>query len=109
VQAALAWLTASEAEKDYSMILGKTDWKLSGSCMYCNHCLPCPAGIDIAATTRLFDSARQQGVSPALAAAYDRLPAGAAECLVCGDCEERCPFGVPVQANMEETAMLFGR
>jgi uncharacterized protein len=109
LQAALGWLTATEAEKDYSVILGKTDWNLAGSCMYCNHCLPCPAGIDIAATTRLFDSARQQSVTPALAAAYDRLPAGASECLFCGYCEERCPFGVPVQANMRESAVLFGR
>lgn len=109
LQMALGWLTASEEEKDYSLILGKTDWKLSGSCMYCNHCLPCPAGIDIAATNRLFDSARKQRVTPALTAAYDHLPARASECLFCGSCEERCPFGVSVQTNMEEAAVLFGR
>lgn len=109
VQAALGWLTATEEEKDYSTILGKSDWNLAGRCMYCNHCLPCPAGIDIAATMRLFDSARAQSVTPALAAAYDRLPAHASECLLCGSCEERCPFGVSVQANLEETALLFGQ
>jgi predicted aldo/keto reductase-like oxidoreductase len=108
MQAALGWLTATEEEKDYSAILGKTDWNLKGSCMYCNHCLPCPAGIDIAATMRLFDSARAQSVTPALAAAYDRLPARASECILCGDCEERCPFGVSVQANFEQAAVLFG-
>lgn len=107
VKAALAWLTASEEEKDYSIILGKTDWNLAGSCMYCNHCLPCPAGIDIAATTRLLDSARKQGVTPALAAIYDRLPAPASACLLCGDCEKRCPFSVAVQANMQEASVLF--
>ena len=109
MQAALGWLTASEEEKDYSTILGKTDWNLAGSCMYCNHCLPCPAGIDIGAAMRLFDSARTQSVTPALAAAYDRLPARASECLFCGYCEERCPFGVSVQANMEQTVALFGK
>jgi uncharacterized protein len=108
MQAALGWLTATEEEKDYSAILGKTDWNLAGRCMYCNHCLPCPAGIDIAATMRVFDSAQAQRVTPALAAAYDRLPAHASECLLCGSCEERCPFGVPVQAHLEQTAQLFG-
>ncbi len=108
VRAALGWLTASEEEKDYSLILGKTDWRLSGSCMYCNHCLPCPVKIDIAATTRLFDSARKNSITLALAAAYDRLPAHASECLFCGSCEENCPFGVSIQANMEEAARLFG-
>jgi predicted aldo/keto reductase-like oxidoreductase len=109
LNAALAWLTASDEEKDYSIILGKTDWKLAGSCMYCNHCLPCPVNIDIAATTRLLDSARQQGVTPALAAAYAGLPAPASSCLMCGDCESRCPFGVAVQVNMEQAAELFER
>lgn len=109
MQAALAWLTASDEEKDYSAILGKTDWKLAGNCMYCNHCLPCPAGIDIAATTRLLDGARKQNVTEALAVAYNLLPATASDCLACGDCETRCPFGVTVQANMEKAAALFGK
>jgi predicted aldo/keto reductase-like oxidoreductase len=107
MKAALAWLTASEEEKDYSAILGQTDWNLAGSCMYCNHCLPCPAGIDIAATIRLLDSARRQRVSPALSAVYDRLPAPASACIFCGDCEERCPFGVTVQSNMQDASALF--
>jgi uncharacterized protein len=108
MQAALEWLTASDEEKDYSTGLGKTDWNLKGSCMYCNHCLPCPVGIDIAATTRLFDSASRHGLTPALTAAYLRLPAPASDCLFCGSCEERCPFGVSVQANMEKAAALLG-
>jgi uncharacterized protein len=107
MKAALDWLTATDEEKDYSTILGKTDWNLNGSCMYCNHCLPCPAGIDIAAAMRLFDSARAKSVTPALSAAYDRLPVPASACLFCGDCEERCPFGVSVQTNLEQAAALF--
>ena len=106
---ALAWLNASDADKDYSIIMGETNWALKGTCMYCNHCLPCPAGIDIAAVTRLFDSARKETVTPTLAAAYGRLSAVASDCVQCGACEERCPFNVAVQANMEEAAALFGK
>jgi uncharacterized protein len=114
--AALAWLEATDQEKDYSLILGETGWKLAGTCMYCNHCLPCPAGIDIAATTRLLDAARKEGgqarteaLTQALSAAYDRLPASAGTCVECGECEKRCPFGVEVQSNMKEAAAAFGR
>lgn len=107
MRAALAWFTASDEEKDYSAILGKTDWKLNGRCMYCNHCLPCPVDIDIAATTRLLDSARIGGVTPALAEAYGKLPAPASACVQCGACEGRCPFSVGVTANMAEAASLF--
>jgi uncharacterized protein len=107
VRAALAWLTATDEEKDYSIILNRAGWNLSGSCMYCNHCLPCPAGIDIAAITRLLDAARRQCVTSALAAAYGRLLAPASACLACNDCEARCPFGVAVRDNMEDAAALF--
>lgn len=109
MRAALAWLDASDTEKDYSIIMKKTNWALKGICMYCNHCLPCPADIDIAAVTRLFDSARKETVTPTLAAAYGRLSAVASDCVQCGACEERCPFSVAVQANMEEATALFGK
>jgi hypothetical protein len=79
-----------------------------GHCVYCNHCLPCPAEIDIAAMNRLFDRARIQGVDAALRQAYAAMPANADDCLACGDCESRCPFGVAVVERMEAAGELFG-
>jgi NAD-dependent dihydropyrimidine dehydrogenase PreA subunit len=29
-------------------------------------------------------------------------------CVACGSCEKRCPFGVPVIANMAEAERLMG-
>ena len=40
-----------------------------GECEYCNHCLPCPAQIDVGQVIRLADQARA-GVTEALRAAY---------------------------------------
>ena len=108
MKASLAWLTASPDEKDYSAVLETTDWNLSGRCVYCNHCLPCPAGIDIAAVMRVYDGARNLGITPALAATYGRFGSSAADCVECGDCDERCPFDVEVQARMADAAALLG-
>jgi uncharacterized protein len=108
VRAALAWLDASDEEKDFGGVLGASSWKLSGSCMYCNHCLPCPAGIDIAATTRLLDASRREGITAALSTAYDSLPSSPSACLGCGECEARCPFGVDVRGHMREASTAFG-
>lgn len=112
LEAALAWVDATDEEKDCGPVLGATGWRLSGACMYCNHCLPCPAGIDVAATARLADAARGAGPgggpAAALKDAYGRLPAPASACLECGDCEERCPFGVRVRDNMKRAAAVFG-
>ena len=40
---------------------------------------------------------------------YAVLPHGAGECIGCGACEKRCPFGVPAVENMRRAAALFGR
>ncbi len=109
VDAALAWLDASDEAKDFGPALLKTDWKLSGRCMYCNHCLPCPAGIDIAAVTKLLDSAGNDGSSEAIRTAYDALTVSASACMECGECETRCPFSVKVRPSMRRAAELFGK
>ncbi len=108
VEAALAWLDATEEEKDYASSLGKGGWSVAGACMYCDHCLPCPAGIDVEAVTKLLDAAGKGGGDAALAGDYGRLAAKASACVECGDCETRCPFGVGVRGNMRRAAELFG-
>ena len=75
--------------------------------MYCNHCLPCPVSIDIGRTTRLADTVRY-GINNEIRAEYEALPAKASACIECGNCVERCPFGVDAIANMSRAAGLFG-
>ena len=106
VMAALAYYEASEEEKNYADALAAFSFAGEGDCMYCNHCLPCPAKIDIAATTRLYDSARL-GDPRAMKAKYDALPVKASACIGCHACEKRCPFHVPVVENMARCAALL--
>jgi len=108
VEAALAWLDAPDSERDFGAALGTSGWNIAGACMYCNHCLPCPVGIDIAAVTRLADAASKAEGAAALAGEYGALAAGAASCVECGECEARCPFGVRVRENMKRAAAVFG-
>ena len=73
---------------------------------YCNHCLPCPAQIDIGQTIRLFEMAQQE-MTPGVRSAYEKMVAHASDCVQCGACEERCPFGVQVIDKMAQAAALF--
>jgi predicted aldo/keto reductase-like oxidoreductase len=107
LDAALHYLEASDAERDYGAVLEGFAYQ-EGECVYCNHCLPCPAGIDIGQTTRLLDLGRR-GLSAELRAAYEAMPAGAGACTECGACVERCPFGVDVIENMRRARQLFER
>jgi predicted aldo/keto reductase-like oxidoreductase len=108
VKTALAYLEATTSEKDFSAIDTNSIWKLQGSCMYCNHCLPCPVSIDIAAVTRLTDTA-QYDRDDRIVSEYKALPVTASACTECGVCKERCPFQVDVVCNMKRAATIFGR
>lgn len=111
----LAYLHAADADKDYNAVLSaQAQPAASGDCTYCNHCAPCPKGIQIATVNELLDKAlaAQNDGKPVPAdvqAAYDKLEHHASECVSCGACVERCPFQVDVPARMKLAASTFGK
>ena len=102
----LKFLTATDEEKDYSVIGSFTADTISGTCVYCNHCQPCPAGIDIGLVNKYYDLALAGDTIAANH--YTKLSVNADACLHCGHCESRCPFGVKQESRMEEIARYFG-
>ena len=106
----LAYEDATDEEKDYADVFAtfpKISWK--GHCMYCGHCAPCPKGIAIADVTKFLNLTRAQGMVPeTVAQHYSVLSAHGGDCIECGACEKRCPFGVEIRANMREAKRVFG-
>jgi uncharacterized protein len=111
VRVAARYSDASDEERDYSVALAKTPkYALTGKCMYCNHCLPCPAEIDIALVNKYLDLASSTGTVPdSIRQHYSQMNNTAENCLGCGSCEARCPFSVPVIERMKQAAALFGK
>ena len=111
LQTSIAYETASEEEKDYATAFAafpKISWQ--GHCMYCGHCAPCPKGIDVASVTKFLNLAKAQGSLPeTVREHYEVLPHKAGECVSCGACEKRCPFGVAVMENMQQAKKIFGK
>ncbi len=111
LQTSIAYETASEEEKDYATAFAafpKISWQ--GHCMYCGHCAPCPKGIDVASVTKFLNLAKAQGSLPeTVREHYEVLPHKAGECVSCGACEKRCPFGVAVIENMQQAKKIFGK
>ncbi len=101
---------ASDEERDYARVFStfpKISWE--GHCMYCGHCAPCPVGIDVATVTKFLNLAKAQGEVPeTVREHYGALRAHAGECLQCGSCESRCPFGVEIIPNMQAAETVFG-
>lgn len=111
VSAALSYEDAPAAARDYAEVLaGTAQFGATRQCVYCNHCHPCPVGIDVAAVNRCLDMLRTgTAARDAVRAQYAALAAHAGDCLACGACEERCPFGVGVIERMREAAEAFGK
>lgn len=107
---ALYYETATDAEKDYASVFAtfpKISWK--GHCMYCGHCAPCPKGIDVASVTKFLNLANAQDAVPeTVREHYAALPSKAGDCIACGACEKRCPFGVRIIENMRRAKAVFG-
>ncbi len=102
LDAVLAWCDAPAEARDYSVISGLTPAEARGRCVYCGHCKPCPAGIDVGLVNKYYDLAR---AGDALAADHcAHLETGPAACTGCGHCDRRCPFGVEQSARMREIA-----
>ena len=81
-----------------------------GHCMYCGHCAPCAVKIEVAKVNRYLDLGTIQGRVPeTVQDHYDRLSHHAGECIGCGACVRRCPFGVDIPARMRQAARLFGK
>ena len=108
----LTYEDAPESERDYALALSsfpKISWE--GHCMYCSHCEPCPKKIDIANVTKFLNLARAGGsknIPETVREHYVVLEHHAGECVECGMCEKRCPFGVKIRSNMKAARELFG-
>lgn len=109
IMEAVAYLEASDEERDYSPVLGTLQRDFLGHCVYCGHCQPCPQGIDIAAVNKYLDIARldEANVPPAIRSHYLQLAHSGNECIACRRCEARCPFHVPIVENMRSAVSIF--
>ena len=110
LQASLDYISATEEAWDYAPVFAtfpRIRWE--GHCMYCGHCAPCPVGIEVASVIKFLNLCKAQGQVPeTVREHYKALSAHASDCLGCGQCESRCPFGVSIMENIRQAEEIFG-
>jgi predicted aldo/keto reductase-like oxidoreductase len=86
-------------------------------CTGCRYCMPCKNGVDIPGCfefynqAHIYDAKDQAGgiYSWALSGIFGGIPGFASCCLSCGECEEKCPQGLPIQKHLKDVAEYFGK
>lgn len=106
VDEVIEYLTADEEERDYSIIESIVPDETKYKCVYCMHCHPCPAGLDVALINKYYELALTGDI---LAKEHYRtLDKKAGDCIHCGHCDSRCPFNVKQDMHMKEIFSYFG-
>ena len=103
----LGFFDAPPEARDYAILGTFTPQEAAGVCVYCNHCQPCPAGLDIGLINKYYDLA--QAGDTLAKSHYASLEKQAGSCTGCGHCDRRCPFHVRQAARMQAIRTYFGR
>lgn len=101
----LGFFDASAEERDYSILGSFTPQDMIGNCVYCNHCQPCPAGLDVGLINKYYDLSKAGDMLAKRH--YESLAVKADACIGCGHCNDRCPFHVDQTARMQEILSYF--
>ncbi|MCI8477597.1 MAG: (4Fe-4S)-binding protein [Oscillospiraceae bacterium] len=103
----LGFFASSPQERDYSVLGTVTPQDALGNCVYCNHCQPCPSGLQVGLINKYYDLSKAGDVMAA--DHYAKLAKHASDCVDCGHCNSRCPFQVKQSERMKEIADYFGQ
>lgn len=97
-------LTADEQAK-----IDEVKRTLTGNfCRRCNYCAPCTVGISIPNVFLFAGYLERYGLAEWAKSRYSTLAVKASACVGCGECEKRCPYGLPIRSMLKKCAEEFG-
>jgi predicted aldo/keto reductase-like oxidoreductase len=77
-------------------------------CRRCQYCLPCQQGIDIPMMFLLDGYHQRYNLQGWAKVRYEGLSVKPDACQDCGECEERCPYNLPIRRLLKEAAARLG-
>lgn len=72
-------------------------------CRRCRYCEPCPQGVAVS-MAMIFDSFVKRLPAGDLVRHAPKLVENLAKCVECGECEEKCPYDLPITARLKQVA-----
>ena len=98
-----------EAETEYKK-------RIKVPCTGCRYCMPCPSNVSIPECFEMynqgcmFDAPEVAGINYSfLGGMFGGSPGFASQCQECGECEEKCPQGIPIREQLKKVEAYFGK
>lgn len=76
-------------------------------CRRCGYCLPCSVGIDIPGVMVFEGYIKRYGLSDWAKGRYETSAVKASECIECGQCISRCPYGLQIPQRIQWVDKYF--
>lgn len=76
-------------------------------CRRCMYCMPCPEGVPIYLIQELGDKVKVGPVESLCKEMYAKLDTNAEACTECGECEDKCPYELPIRDMLKEKHKLL--
>lgn len=78
--------------------------RVKNGCTGCRYCMPCPAGVDIPKSFRIWNRMEMYQNYPVTRYSWREMPAEARpdQCYRCGRCERLCPQHLPIRAQLAQ-------
>ncbi len=89
--------------EEYQQAIRKDRKELAGEfCRGCGYCMPCPAGIEINTCARMSLMLRRAPEAAWLTQENQAKMEKVKDCLHCGQCKSKCPYGLDTPRLLEE-------
>ena len=94
--------------EEYRTMIERDRKELSGDfCRGCGYCMPCPAGIEINNCARMSLMLRRAPTAGWLSPEYQAKMEKIKDCLHCGQCMKKCPYGLNTPQLLEQNYLDY--
>jgi len=98
------WALTGEEQAEIERIRGSVDRRF---CRRCQYCEPCPQGVRISVVMTVRSSVERFPYQSLVTGFVAEAMASAAACIECGECEDRCPYGLPIREMIRENVAYY--
>jgi predicted aldo/keto reductase-like oxidoreductase len=99
-----SWELSSQEQEEIERIRAEVGTRF---CRRCQYCLPCPQNINIPMMMNLPSFGKRFSAELVYSDRFVQLVETAKTCIKCGECEERCPYKLPIRDMLVENVSFY--